>query len=92
MAILSSPVFPWDFDIISKDTKVKFSINAGQAQMEVWIPEVAHTDLFSTPRSPPSVILTFMETWIPEVTHTVYPVCHIVHSPIAITFMQLLGL
>ena len=26
--------------------------------MEVWIPEVAHTDLFSTPRSPPSVILT----------------------------------
>ena len=40
---LSSLVLPRDFDIINKDPKVNFSINAGQAKMEVWIPEVTHT-------------------------------------------------
>ena len=40
---LSSPVLPRDFDIINKDPKVNFTINAGQEKIEVWIPDVTHT-------------------------------------------------
>ena len=91
---LLSLVLPRDYNrFIDRDPKVNFQLIAGQAQMEVFgsqrwpIPLVQYAT-----QSTSFIYLQFMEVWISKVVATVIPVCHLVHTPHSIAFVQILRL